>query len=398
MKKKLAIQLFGHMRTYEQTYEKFKENIINVNLQDGWEIDLFIHTWNKFNSSSKSWHESLNLFSNNDYLKEEDKIKIQKLYNPKVLSIEFLNEGEHGGLLSKIRGNELRKQYSQEHNNKYDYILYTRPDLLFISPFRIDIFLSIYLQGAYKNIGLPKKHTFCCNNFFRGRKVADPRVLNEADLIYFSSFEQNFFRPEENRDFLNISLDYTLHKDFFIQREKFIHGWRSHPLDQYEDKVTLLQNQIKDKENQIKKIQSGLKDISHRKQELEILDLEYGISLKKKHIEAIENNILLKKIQISENKKNINYNSNIIYKENSAKFRIQNQLSYKLGQAMIVNSKSILGYIRMPFVLSYIHDKHKQEQKIYQEKIKKDPSLKLPPLESYPDYKEALKEKECLTY
>ncbi|EAH8374953.1 hypothetical protein EVC80_09155, partial [Campylobacter coli] len=229
MKKKLAIQLFGHMRTYEQTYEKFKENIINVNLQDGWEIDLFIHTWNKFNSSSKSWHESLNLFSNNDYLKEEDKIKIQKLYNPKVLSIEFLNEGEHGGLLSKIRGNELRKQYSQEHNNKYDYILYTRPDLLFISPFRIDIFLSIYLQGAYKNIGLPKKHTFCCNNFFRGRKVADPRVLNEADLIYFSSFEQNFFRPEENKDFLVIPIDYTLYKDFFIQRENFIHGWRSHP-------------------------------------------------------------------------------------------------------------------------------------------------------------------------
>ncbi|QKF56879.1 putative lipase [Campylobacter ornithocola] len=85
-------------------------------------------------------------------------------------------------------------------------------------------------------------------------------------------------------------------------------------------------------------------------------------------------------------------------KTNSAKTRIQNQLSYKLGQAMIVNSKSFLGYIRMPFVLSYIYDKHKQEQKIYQEKIKKDPSLKLPSLESYPDYKEALKEKECFTY
>ncbi|EOH5516000.1 hypothetical protein ACMG21_001638 [Campylobacter jejuni] len=76
----------------------------------------------------------------------------------------------------------------------------------------------------------------------------------------------------------------------------------------------------------------------------------------------------------------------------------KNQLSYKLGQAMIVNSKSFLGYIRMPFVLSYIKDKHNQEQKIYQEKIKKDSSLTLPPLESYFDYKEALKEKECLTY
>ncbi|EAJ6134965.1 galactosyltransferase, partial [Campylobacter lari] len=29
---------------------------------------------------------------------------------------------------------------------------------------------------------------------------------------------------------------------------------------------------------------------------------------------------------------------------------------------------------------------------------KQDPSLKLPSLEDYPDYKEALKEKECLTY
>ncbi|EOG3979267.1 hypothetical protein ACLBTG_001230 [Campylobacter coli] len=82
----------------------------------------------------------------------------------------------------------------------------------------------------------------------------------------------------------------------------------------------------------------------------------------------------------------------------TAKSRIQNQLSYKLGQAMIVNSKSLLGYIRMPFVLSYIKDKHKQEQKIYQEKIKKNPSLKLPPLESYPDYKEALKFKNHLSY
>ncbi|PZT47648.1 hypothetical protein B6S12_07910 [Helicobacter valdiviensis] len=85
-------------------------------------------------------------------------------------------------------------------------------------------------------------------------------------------------------------------------------------------------------------------------------------------------------------------------KYGTAKARIQNQLSYKIGQALIANSKSLLGYIRMPFVLSYIKDKHKQEQKIYQEKIKKDPSAKLPPLEAYPDYKEALKEKECYAY
>lgn len=82
----------------------------------------------------------------------------------------------------------------------------------------------------------------------------------------------------------------------------------------------------------------------------------------------------------------------------SSQERIRNHLSYKLGQAMILNSKSILGYMRMPFVLSYIKDKHKQEQKIYQEKIKKNSSLKLPPLECYSDYQKALEEKKCLTY
>ncbi len=134
------------------------------------------------------------------------------------------------------------------------------------------------------------------------------------------------------------------------------------------------------------------------------LQQELGIEI------SLENIALYCSIQKQIN--TLNFNNNIqsisenkyscdgdkINRFNTAKFRIQNQLSYKLGQAMIANSKSFLGYIRMPFVLSYIKDKHKQEQKIYQEKIKKDPSLKLPTLEQYPDYKEALKEKECFTY
>ncbi|WP_223212555.1 hypothetical protein [Campylobacter coli] len=82
----------------------------------------------------------------------------------------------------------------------------------------------------------------------------------------------------------------------------------------------------------------------------------------------------------------------------TAKSRIQNQLSYKLGQAMIINSKNIFSILFMPVYIISTLLSHRQEEKIYQEKIKKNPNLKLPPLESYPDYKEALKEKECLTY
>ncbi|EHQ0869648.1 alpha-2,3-sialyltransferase, partial [Campylobacter coli] len=76
----------------------------------------------------------------------------------------------------------------------------------------------------------------------------------------------------------------------------------------------------------------------------------------------------------------------------------QNQLSYKLGQALIINSKSVLGFLSLPFIILSIVISHKQEQKAYKFKIKKNPNLALPPLVAYPDYNEALKEKECFTY
>ncbi|BEK36579.1 hypothetical protein B11476_02820 [Campylobacter coli] len=144
---------------------------------------------------------------------------------------------------------------------------------------------------------------------------------------------------------------------------------------------------------QINQLESILNSLSIKKQQLEISNLEQDLINKKLQTKQLET-----QLNIASNKKIARDIQLVTIGKNSAKTRIQNQLSYKLGQAMIVNSKSLLGYIRMPFALSYIKDKHKQEQKIYQEKIKKDPSLKLPPLETYPDYQEALKEKECFTY
>ncbi|EOJ0795364.1 alpha-2,3-sialyltransferase, partial [Campylobacter jejuni] len=85
-------------------------------------------------------------------------------------------------------------------------------------------------------------------------------------------------------------------------------------------------------------------------------------------------------------------------KYGTAKSRIQNQLSYKLGQTMIVNSKSFLGYLIMPIALLSTVVSYRQYQKIYQEKIKKDFSLKLPSLKQYPDYQEAIKLKNHISY
>ncbi len=162
------------------------------------------------------------------------------------------------------------------------------------------------------------------------------------------------------------------------------------------DKEFGLQNQIKEKDNIIftlnqekTTLQNELNSLPAKKQRLELANLEQD--LKNKELQSF----VLKKELGNKFVKNININ---YIDKNSAKTRIQNHLSYKLGQALIENSKSILGYIRMLYVLSYIKDKHKFEQKAYEEKIKENPNLALPPLETYPDYNEALKEKECFTY
>ncbi|HID0729126.1 TPA: hypothetical protein R1604_000009 [Campylobacter jejuni] len=187
--------------------------------------------------------------------------------------------------------------------------------------------------------------------------------------------------------------DFSYILDFLIEGKNFIEDYNKR-----QDLLQLvpLQNQIKEKDNIISTLnqekitlQNELNSLPIKKQNLKIKNLEQA--LKNKELQSF----VLKKELGNKFVKNININ---YIDKNSAKSRIHNHLSYKLGQALIENSKSILGYIRMLYVLSYIKDKHKFEQKAYEEKIKDNPNLALPPLETYPDYNEALKEKECFTY
>ncbi|WP_261665688.1 hypothetical protein, partial [Campylobacter sp. BCW_4332] len=146
---------------------------------------------------------------------------------------------------------------------------------------------------------------------------------------------------------------------------------------------TQISNLIQEKQNLQNDFQAQLNSIPIKKQHLELANLEQDLIIKK-----LESKKLAKSLGI---KMSIINPKITFIQANSAKARIQNHLSYKLGQTLIENSKSILGYIRMPYVLSYIKDKHKFEQKAYEEKIKENPNLALPPLETYPDYNEALK-------
>ncbi|EAI4449553.1 galactosyltransferase [Campylobacter lari] len=338
--KRLAICLYGHCRTFELTYQNFFKFVVDENKLDGYEVDIFFHTWDLYHDSFGSWHKH-NSFFNKIPLDETEKQKLYNIYKPKSFLIEHLLEGEHGCNVSLDKVNAIREKYSKENKIHYEYILYTRMDVMFLYSFKINLFLQSYNHVELQNI-TPKdneKFLFVANNAFTRFKILDPRYPNEGDLLWFSNFSSK--RPHLENDCNIVFIDYRIHNHCYISRANIL-----------------------SEENIWRRIDE-----------------------QQKHIEYC--NTLLRKKDLL-----LSFQT----KYGTAKTRIQNQLSYKLGQAMILNSKSILGYLIMPMALLSIMISHKQEQKNYQEKIKKDPSLKLPPLEDYPDYQEALKLKNHLSY
>lgn len=81
-----------------------------------------------------------------------------------------------------------------------------------------------------------------------------------------------------------------------------------------------------------------------------------------------------------------------------AVLKVQNQLSYKLGQMMILNSKSLSQILKMPFILYHLYKEHKFEEKVKNANIKLNLVPKPLKLEEYADFNEALKLKNHLSY
>lgn len=265
------------------------------------------------------------------------------------------------------------EEYEKKEGIEYDFIIRLRPDYKLKS----DSFLTSMQQLGFNEIAMLRGVAGLGDAFEVGRKY--------AMQVYMNSWR--YIKNNIENEFFNASF-----KDYPVNCMGY-NGILSHYI--LSDWVSFLKLRVVNLGNINSFINETTFDMIkfpdiRMELEKDLLFIKKSKRLSSAVIEEISDffKLVYSKYEIIENHTS----------KETAKSRIQNQLSYKLGQAMIVNSKSFLGYIRMPFVLSYIKGKHKQEQKIYQEKIKKDPSLKLPPLENYPDYQEALRLKNHLSY
>lgn len=188
MSKRIAIQLFGYLRTHDETIKSFFKNIVIANKQTGFDVDIFIHTWN---------------YCDSDNLKGTDYNEIVAKYNPKSIKIEsqkdvFKNKEINVVIKNKKRKvsdiynlfhsinsvNKLRKEYETKNGLKYDWVVQTRFDILFSSSFCINDFISSYTQN---NLKPNPKSIFYAMALFGIAKIDDELFLSHSDLLYFAN-------------------------------------------------------------------------------------------------------------------------------------------------------------------------------------------------------------------
>lgn len=185
---KVAVQLYGHLRTFELCYKKLYECLINF-----CRCDVFIHTWDTPDHTTQTWH---NFRMSGSYDPEEIKSKVVAYYHPKKYIVEKQETREEGCVIAQhkpisIYGikamlysmqqvNKLREEYEGETGQLYDYVVMLRPDVELLLPLELPLYIdntdmtetqnSFYFGGSYKY-----KHIL--NNW---------RAIGGSDVLFFA--------------------------------------------------------------------------------------------------------------------------------------------------------------------------------------------------------------------
>jgi len=187
-KTKIALQMFGHLRTYKSCVKQLKQNLL-----DHYDCDIFMHTWDSIDHTTKTWH-NMKINPDKQLSPEQLKKEVLKNYPIKSLKMEKQIVKEMGNitsgsseislfgiksmLYSMSEANKLRENYEKIENIKYDFIVNIRPDILLNNTFDINHFLNRLpkedIQNAY----------FIAANHIAGI-LNDLRLTRASDVLFF---------------------------------------------------------------------------------------------------------------------------------------------------------------------------------------------------------------------
>lgn len=228
-KKRLAIQFFGHLRTFKNTYLSFLENVLKTN--KNYEIDIFIHTWDEIEYQEPTWHNTLASEIRGAKLNREDFSFIEEKYKPKKIKVtkqlsvekeeEFIqftsDKAKFSNIFnmfySKYEVNNLRLEYEKENKVKYDFVLYTRGDVFFKNKFYLDEILKIYENELKSFENFENKLFF--SGCYRDLAVKEEKLIAASDIFYFA-------QPEVINKVANFYLELEKDRTTGVLRDNFL--------------------------------------------------------------------------------------------------------------------------------------------------------------------------------
>lgn len=180
---RLAINLSGHVRRYEKTFEYYQEHLLFPLQNVGHKVDIFISTWDTI-STSKSWSQRTN--NPQPLVKLNQRInfdEIVNLYTPKMIGVDSFNENDPRFLVSKICGRQIEIPE-----------LLGEKDMLWMIPMFYKIWHCNLLKKQHENLG-----QFTYDRVIRMRfdtyltETFDTTLLNHFDKVFVDCCDGNNF-------------------------------------------------------------------------------------------------------------------------------------------------------------------------------------------------------------
>lgn len=242
---KIAVQLFGHVRTYEKCYRSLHKHLLSH-----YDCDVFMHTWATTDHNIVTWHpyrskkiydthtiqEKLRTIYPLSGLIIEEQIE-QNLGTITVSSNTLSIHNIHSMFHSMRSVNTLREQYQKEHVIQYDFVIMLRPDIFLREDFIIESYIKSVDTHTRENALFTAGFPDTTLSYFPAINAIDlfffarPHVLDtiyKQEKLFHSMLKPSsslsygpeycFIQVAQQIGYTPILINYILKKDFTILR------------------------------------------------------------------------------------------------------------------------------------------------------------------------------------
>lgn len=159
-KKRIAIQLYGYLRSYKDCRDSFFKHLVEPIQKAGYEVDIFMHSWDFVERQVTSWNTEKTNANTEPPAKTPPKDELIALYGLKSIDItpqvqsaddekflairwrcKYRYKSLANAYFSVYSVNQLRLNYEAQNDINYDFVIVTRPDLFWHKPFSL-VFLG----------------------------------------------------------------------------------------------------------------------------------------------------------------------------------------------------------------------------------------------------------------